>query len=98
MNRLEKVLKQKGIIYQADEWACMRGAEYDEAQYVIDIDYKSGIIICEYDNAVLPSEFRIYDARTLTLIGGQQVHKSDWGGFESWADIPFDLDAFEFNF
>lgn len=96
MNRLEKVLKKKGIIYEADEFSCMRGAEYDEAQYLIDIDYKSGIIICEYDNAVLPSEFRIYDARTLTLIGGQQINKDTcmW----SWADIPFDLDALEFNF
>jgi hypothetical protein len=96
MNRLEKVLKQKGIIYEADEFSCMRGAEYDEAQYLIDIDYKSGIIITEYDNAVLPSEFRIYDARTLNLIGGQQINRETcmW----SWGDIPFDLDALEFNF
>lgn len=96
MNRLTKVLKQHDIIYQSDDWACSMGPEYDEAQYLIDIDYKSGIIICEYDNAALPSEFRIYDARTLTLIGGQQINKDTcmW----SWADIPFDLDALEFNF
>lgn len=97
MNRLTKVLKQHGIIYQSDDWACSMGAEHDEGQCLIDIDYKAGIIIMEYSNAVLPSEFRIYDARTLTLIGGQQINKDDCV-FWSWADIPFDLDALEFNF
>lgn len=71
MNRLNKELRNRGIIYEADELSLMRGAEYDVDAHLIDITDK--VIIVGWYSAVMPSRFLLYDRFTLEPIASQDM-------------------------
>ena len=81
MNRLEKEMKKRGLIYDADDYdIVMRGIEYDNCQHLL--FFTKDFIVCRFDSAVLPSTFVIYDKK-LNLIGEQNTHKDCMFGWES---------------
>ena len=69
MRKMDKVFEERGITYEADEYAIMMGAEYDTCQKVIDIT--NDFIITIWYSAVLDPMLSIYDRRTFELIGQQ---------------------------
>ena len=84
MRKLNKVLLDKGILYEADEWDIMRGAEYDISRQLVEIT-KDFIITVMY-SAVLDPIFYLYDRKTLELIGEQNVFPEPkiWGAGNTW--------------
>lgn len=82
MTKLEKVMIEKGLIWNEDEVdILLHGIEYDNCctlQFVT-----KGFVVTKFDSAVLPSEFRIYD-RNFNLIATQNVHKDSMFGWESY--------------
>lgn len=74
MTKLEKVLKQKGIIGEwEDHYNC-----YDTSKELVAIE-NDIIITITYSNVIDPV-FNLYDARTLELIGWQDRY-FDWNIF-----------------
>lgn len=71
MTRLKKELTKAGIIFEADDYDIMKGAEYDCCQRVVDIT--SDFIITVYHSAVIDPMFNIYDRRTFQFIAQQDV-------------------------
>lgn len=90
MNRLERELQNRGIIYEADEIACMRGAEYDVDTKLVSVE--NGVITILWESAVMDPMFKLYDIH-FNLIGEQDVYPMqgfshegrhlEWG---SWCD------------
>lgn len=72
MSRLTKELKKRGIVFEADDLAIMRGAEYDIAESFFTV--AGNFIITIWSSAVLDPIFKIYDCRTLKLVGTQNVY------------------------
>lgn len=71
MRRMDKVFTEKGIIFEADDYQIMKGAEYDCCQRVVDIT--PDFIIAVYYSAVIDPMFSIYDRHTFELIAQQDV-------------------------
>ena len=71
MTALKRELTNKGILHEADDLACMRGAQYDTCERLVSIT--SDFIITVFHSAVLPSELHLYDRKTLHPIGGQNL-------------------------
>ena len=73
MNRLKKELHNRGITYDANEInIIMHGAEYDNAERLV--SFTSDIIITVWESAVVDPVFRLYETRTLKVIGEQNVY------------------------
>ena len=72
MTRLKKELMKRHIVFEADEYACMKGAEYDDCRVLVDI--KDNFIITAYYSMVLDPEFHIFDRHTMMQIAVQQVY------------------------
>ena len=93
MNRMTKELRNRGIIFDADEYKItMYGMEYDNDQKLVGI--YGDVIVAVWFSAVMDPEFRLYDRRTLELIGGQDLLPYEtftgsrtWG---SWANVPYE--------
>jgi len=93
MNRLEKELRKAGIVFEADEYMVMRGAEYDTDARLFGL-YGDFILILR-TSAVLDPMFGIYDSRTFKFIGEQKCypeHESFFGEkcydrWWSWANV-----------
>lgn len=84
MNRLEKELRQRGIVFDTDDMqVCLHGMEYDNLQHLV--FFTQDFIVCRFDSAVLDSEFRLYDKR-FNLIGTQNVWKDSMFGWESYCN------------
>ena len=83
MNRLNKELRQRGIVYDADEVAIvMKGAEYDTDTRLVSIE--NGIITILWSSAVMDSVFKLYDLQ-FNLIGEQSVHPDKtFNGSRTW--------------
>lgn len=87
MTRLKKELEKCGILYEADEFEIMKGAEYDWCRKLVDIT-KDFIITVMY-SAVLDPEIHIYDRRTFELVAKQDMypsvglmgHTRQWGSY-----------------
>lgn len=71
MTRLKKELLARHILFEADDYDVMRGAEYDQSRSLVAITDK--YIITRYTSMVLPSELHIFDRRTLLQIGSQNL-------------------------
>ena len=71
MTALKRELTNRGILHEADDLACMRGAEYDTCERLVSITPL--YIITVFHSAVLPSELRLYDRKTFRPIGGQNL-------------------------
>ena len=84
MTRLKKELTKKGILYEADEFECMKGAEYDWCRQLVTIT--NDFIITVMYSAVLDPTFYLYDRKTFKLIGEQLVYpeKMFWGNTRTW--------------
>ena len=96
MTRLKKELYARNILFEADEFDCMRGAEYDQARYLVAITDK--YIITRYESMVLPSELHIFDKRTLLQIAGQNLLPDDqtFGGYHNrWESFVLDSEEQE---
>ena len=76
MNRLKKELRDRGILFEADEMQIMRGAEYDCEEKLV--SFTSEIIITAFFSAVLDPILRLYDAHTLAPIGEQDMYKDTY--------------------
>ncbi len=85
MNALKRELTRKGILHEADELACMRGAQYDTCERLVSITPL--YIITVFHSAVLPSEIHLYERKTLRPIGGQNLipencfREREWDSF-----------------
>jgi len=76
MQKLKKVLIEKGIVYEADEIKAMYyGAEYDTSEYLVGIE--GNFIITVWYSAVLDPELRIYDRYTFKLVAVQNMYPDD---------------------
>lgn len=71
MNKVEKVLTEKGILYEADDYQCSKGAEYDWCRRLVDIT--DDFIITVMYSAVLDEALYIYDRRTFELVAEQSL-------------------------
>jgi len=83
MNRLNKELRRRGIVYDADEIAIvMKGAEYDTDTRLVSIE--NGIITILWTSAVMDAMFKLYDL-SFKLIGVQNVHpERSFSGCRTW--------------
>ena len=94
MNRLEKELRNRGIIFEADEFDITKGAEYDECTHLVTIT--DTVLVVAYYSGVIDPMFRLYDRKTLEFICSQDMYRDDqpfFGGksFNPWmVSFPFD--------
>lgn len=84
MTRLEKELRNRGIVFDADDMMiAMHGIEYDMDEHLVTIT--GDFIITRWSSAVLDSELRIYDRRTFEMIGSQDLFPSfAFNGGRTW--------------
>ena len=76
MTRLEKELRNRGIVFDADELdILMKGPEYDEDARLVDVT--NNVIIIAYYSMVVPPRFQLFDRKTLEFIGSQDMDKDD---------------------
>ena len=74
MTRLEKELRKRDIIFDADEiTVALRGIEYDCSASLVAVTDK--FIITVVYSAVLEPMFYIYDRFTFELVGEQELYK-----------------------
>jgi len=94
MTRLKAELAKRGIIYEADEYAMMKGAEYDMCQKLVDIvgDY----IITIWYSAVLDPMLNIYDRRTFEFIAQQDL-RPDYMLFGHKSKNPWGVAVMEYE-
>ena len=90
MTRLEKELRNRGILFEADELDIMRGPEHDVETWLIDIT--DTVIIIGWASQVMPNRFNLYDRKTLELIGTQQMERDDQPFFGTGKRNPWDVD------
>jgi len=81
MTRLKKELEKAGIIYEADEFECMKGAEYDWCRKLVDIT--DNFIITVFYSAVLDPELHIFDKNTFEMIAQQNLYPDDMRLFDN---------------
>jgi len=88
MNRMEKFLENKGIIYEADEFEMMKGPEYDWCRKLVDITDQ--FIITVMYSAVLDPEIHIFDRHTFEMVAQQNLYpdpyelfgeRNKWGSY-----------------
>ena len=94
MNRLNKVLREKGIVFDAPDFPSI--IEYDNCEHLVDI--VGDMIITAWHSMVMPTQLKIYD-RNFKLIGGQDLTKDDiWNKnpWSSFANLPFSKEHDEF--
>lgn len=76
MNKAEKFLTDKGILYEADDEAddfeVMKGAEYDWCRKLVEITDQ--FIITVFYSAVLDPEIHLFDRNTFQLIATQNLY------------------------
>lgn len=75
MNKVEKFLTEKGVLYEADDYEISKGAEYDWCRKLITITDQ--FIVTVMHSAVLDSEFQIFDRKTYKLVAQQNVWYAD---------------------
>ena len=75
MNKVEKFLTDKGILYEADDYAIMRGAENDWSRKLVTITDQ--FIVTVMYSAVLDPEFQLFDRNTYKMIAQQNVLYAD---------------------
>ena len=87
MQKLKKVLKAKGIIYDEDEYMIlMHGMEYDQCQKLVDITETA--IITVWYSAVMDPVLKLWDRKTLELIGGQDMYPmKTFNGNRTWCSF-----------
>lgn len=83
MNRLERELRVRGIIYEADDFeVMMHGMEHDNDAKLVSIE--NGIITILWSSAVMDSMFQLYDLQ-FNLIGEQSVYPDKtFNGSRTW--------------
>lgn len=79
MNKMEKFLENKGIIYEADEFEMMKGPEYDWCRKLVDITDQ--FIITVMYSAVLDPEIHIFDRHTFEMVAQQNLYPDPYGLF-----------------
>lgn len=87
MNKLEKFLTDKGILYEADDFEIMKGAEYDWCRKLVTITDQ--FIVTVFYSAVLDTEIHIFDRHTFEMVAQQNLYPDDmrlfdnnrWGSF-----------------
>ena len=94
MRKMDRVFAERGITYEADEWAIMWGPEHDCCQRVVDIT--KDFIIAVYYSAVLDPMFNIYDRRTFKLIAQQSVNP-EYTFFGEKCNNPWDVAVMEYE-
>ena len=84
MTRFKRELLSRGICYEADEIdILMKGAEYDCCEKLV--SFTSEVVITVFYSAVLDPILHIYDARTLTEIGEQNLYpERSFSGCSTW--------------
>ena len=89
MTRLEKELRNRGIIFEADELDIMRGAENDQESWLIGVT--DMVIIIGWASAVVPSRYQLYDRKTFEFIGSQQMEKETQFFYDIAKMNPWDV-------
>jgi len=80
MQKLKKVLKAKGIIYdENDVMILMHGAEYDQCAKLVAVTEK--YIITVWHSAVMDSMLRLYDRHTFAPIAEQYLYPDECSFF-----------------
>jgi len=79
MNKVEKFLTDKGILYEADDFEIMKGAQYDWCRKLITITDQ--FIITVMHSAVLDSEIQLFDRNTFEMIAVQSLYPDSCGLF-----------------
>ena len=79
MTKLEKVLTDKGIIYEADEYMMMMGPEHDCCRKLVEITDQ--FIITVFYSAVLDPEIHIFDRHTFEIVAQQNLYPDPYGLF-----------------
>lgn len=83
MRAITRELRKRGIIYTADEFECMRGAEYDVDEKLISIE--GNFLMTVVYSAVLDPILRLYDRRTLEFVGEQNMFpEMSFSGVKTW--------------
>lgn len=88
MTALKRELTKRGILHVADEFECMRGAQYDTCECLVSIT--ENFIITVFHSAVLPSELHIYERKTLRPIGGQNLYPDNCFREREWDSFCWD--------
>lgn len=90
MNRLERELRARGIIYEADDFeVMMHGVEHDVDAKLVSVE--NGVITILQESAVMDPMFKLYDLH-FNPIGGQDVYPIEGFGRErclewgSWSE------------
>ena len=79
MNKVEKFLTDKGILYEADDLEISKGIERDWCRRLVEITDQ--FIITVMYSAVLDTELHIFDRHTLELIAQQNLYPDKFGLF-----------------
>ena len=90
MRKLTKVLKEKGIIYDEDDFMIlMHGAEYDQCQKLVDIT-ETAIITIWY-SAVMDPVLKLWDRKTFKPIGQQDLFPMrSFKGNRTWCSFAYE--------
>ena len=75
MTKLEKVLTDRGILFEPDEHMIMMGPEHDCCRRLVTITDQ--FIIAVLYSAVLPEQLYLYDRHTFELVGVQNLYPED---------------------
>lgn len=89
MQKLKKVLRAKGIIYDEDEYMIlMHGMEYDQCQELVAIT-ETAIITIWY-SAVMDPVLKLWDHKTLQPIGQQDLYPMEtFNGNRTWCSFAY---------
>lgn len=92
MNRLEKELRKRNIVFEADEYDIMRGAEHDVDAELVGIDKGKFLVTICYSEVIDPV-LGIYSTKNFEHIGNQDLRKIDmFDGtmqWNCWTDINY---------
>ena len=91
MNKMEKFLENKGIIYEADEYMIMMGPEHDTCRKLVDIT--KDFIITVFYSAVLDPEIHIFDRHTFEMVAQQNLYPDEmcfWGSNKWGSYVNFE--------
>lgn len=72
MRKMDRVFREKGIIFEPNEYMMGMGPEYDESAQVVDITDKFIITVCY--SAVLDPILYIWDRYTLQKVAYQNLY------------------------
>ena len=96
MNKFEKFLEKKGIIFEADDSMISWGPEHDQSRELIDVVETSvgTVILTAFFSMVLDPEWNLFD-KDLKMIGSQDIWKdkysllapeNPWGSYTNYED------------